>query len=427
MDQTNQTFIPFNEPPIPQSPEIKKEKKPVKWIAVLLFAIIVSYAAGYKTGIKGFIYSPKEFKVINKQDQPQGVDYDLLWNAIDIVKEKYIEKAPTDLDFLYGAVKGAVESTGDPYTTFFPPQELQDFKTQLQGSFDGIGAEIGEKNGNIVIVAPLPDSPAKKAGILPGDIIAKVNNESTQGWSSEEAVSKIRGKKGTEVTLTIVREGKTQAFDVKIIRDKIVIKSVRWEYKEIEKDGQKKNIAVITVSQFGDDTKGLFDSAVNDILTHSVSGIVLDLRSNPGGYLQTAVDLASNWVNKGDVVVTEARANSAQPYNAEGNNRLKGIKTVVLINGGSASASEILSGALHDHNLAELVGEKSFGKGSVQELIDLKDGAAVKVTIAKWITPGGKNLNKNGLDPDVETKLTDQDIKDGKDRQMEKALEEVVK
>ncbi len=406
--------------------------------------LIITFYFGYQTGHRGFVFVPKEFKVVNQQNQPANVDYNLLWAAIKTVNEKYIDQPVDQQKILYGAVKGAVEAVGDPYTTFFPPKDLQNFQTQLKGNFSGIGAEVGKKDGNIVIVAPLPDTPAERAGIRAGDLILQVDGKSTDGWSVDQAVEKIRGLKGTKVTLNIFRNTKdspvssgtgTQAslsagkpFDVTIVRDTIEIKSVTWQFKEQDVSGQKKTIAVIKLSQFGDDTKTLFDRAVNEILTKNVSGIILDLRNDPGGYLQTAVDIGSNWIKAGDVVVTEAKSTGIPTkYNAAGRNRLAGIKTVVLINNGSASAAEILAGALHDYKLAALVGEKSFGKGSVQELVDLSGGSAVKVTIAKWITPGGVNLNHDGLKPDIEVKLSEDDINGGKDPQMEKAVEEITK
>ncbi|MCL5666972.1 MAG: S41 family peptidase [Patescibacteria group bacterium] len=407
----------------------KSSNRTLRILAVIaIFAVAGSYVLGYNTGKKGFIFQPKEFKIINQADAPKTVDYQLLWDAIDTINQKYIDKPVDQQKILYGAVKGAIDAVGDPYTVFFQPSELESFKTDLKGSFDGIGAEVGMSGGNVVVVAPLDDSPAARAGLLAKDAIVQVNGESTAGWSVEQAVNKIRGPKGTEVTLTIYREGKTKPFDVKIVRDEIVVKSVKWEYKNVSVNGQNKKIAVVTLSQFGDDTKSLFSSAVNDILRQNVNGIVLDLRNDPGGYLQTAVDIASNWIPEGQVVVTEDRSEGMpQKYNAEGNNRLNGIKTVVLINGGSASAAEILAGALHDYNIGELVGEKSFGKGSVQELVDLASGAAVKVTVAKWITPDGKNLNKDGLNPDVEVKMTEDDINNNRDPQMDKALQEVTR
>ena len=412
--------------PVPVSQ--KSRSKSAKVIALIII-IVVSYIGGYQTGHKGFIFVPKSFQVINQNQAPATVDYSLLWNTLSVLQQKYIDKGSIDQQkILYGAISGAVAAVGDPYTTFFPPTELNNFKTQLQGSFAGIGAEVGEKNGNIVIIAPLPDTPASRAGILAGDIIAAVNASSTADWSVDQAVDQIRGPKGEPVTLTIVRDGKDKPFDVKIVRDTIQIKSVKWEFKDVTINGQKKQVAVVTISEFGDDTKGLFDQAVNEIVTKNPAGIIIDLRNNPGGYLQTAVDIASNWVKPGDIVVSEAHSDgTTNKYTGEGNNRLAGFKTIVMINGGSASAAEILSGALHDHGFAQLLGEKSFGKGSVQELVDLSGGSALKVTIAKWITPNGVNLNHNGLDPDIPVKLTSDDINAGKDPQMDAALQAVIK
>jgi carboxyl-terminal processing protease len=422
MDSQEQNqFSPSQNPPKPRAGYF------VKGIAVILI-VVAAYGIGYQVGRKGYIFVPKSFSVINQSSTSQTVDYSLLWDAINILNTKYIDKPIDQQKILYGAVAGAVASAGDPYTTFFPPADLQNFKTSLAGTFQGIGAEVGTKDGNIVIVSPIKDSPADKAGLQPGDIIAGVDGQSTQTWTVDMAVTKIRGPKGTVVTLSIVRAGKDKPFDVKITRDNIVIKSVTYSYKTVSINGQNKTIAVVTLSEFGDDTKALFDQAVNDILTHNVSGIIIDLRNDPGGYLQTAVDIASNWVKQGDLVVSEAHSDGTTiTYKGEGNPRLAGIKTVVMINGGSASAAEILSGALHDHGFATLLGEKSFGKGSVQELDDLPGGSAIKVTIAKWITPGGVNLNHNGLTPDVTVNMTSDDVAAGKDPQMDSALQQFTK
>ena len=399
----------------------------VKIVAALL-VVAISYMVGFKAGEQGYTIEPKEFKVVNKKNQVATVDYQLLWDAMEILNKKFIDKPINPQKMLYGAIRGAVASAGDPYTDFFEPKALQSFKTDLKGSFGGIGAEIGKKDGVIVIISPIDDTPAKKAGLLAKDIILQVNGKSTAEWSVEQTVDQIRGEKGTKVTLSLYRAGKDKPFDVNLVREDIKVKSVKWEIKNVQKDGKDKKIAIITLSRFGDDTKALFDKAVNDILTKSVDGIVLDLRNNPGGYLQTSVDLASNWIERGKNIVSEDNSSgSKQQYVATGNNRLSAYKTVVLINGGSASAAEILSGALHDYKIAELIGEKSFGKGSVQELIDLKDGSAIKVTIAKWITPNGRNLNKDGLEPDIAVKITEENITKNQDPQMEKAMEEVTK
>ena len=406
------------QPPVP--------KKGLAWriwaAAVLL--VVISFSVGYQTGHKGYVWSGSTYQVVNQSSVPKNVDYNLLWDAMKVVDSKFIGKAPTPEQYLYGAVKGAVAAAGDPYTAFFEPKELEIFNTDLKGNFDGIGAEIGKQNGNIVIIAPLDGTPASRAGLRPKDIIMKVDGASTADWTTDEAVDHIRGQRGTKVVLTIAREGRLQPFDLAIVRDQIVIKSVKWEFKQVG----SKRIAVITISRFGEDTLPLFQNAVNDVITKSADGLIVDLRNNPGGYLQSAVDVASQWVKSGDVVVKEAKSQgSEQVYTASGLNRLGGLKTIVLINGGSASAAEILAGALHDHGKATLLGEKSFGKGSVQELVNLPEGGAVKVTVAKWITPGGKNLDKDGLNPDIPVKLTEDDAKANKDPQMDKALEEITK
>lgn len=421
--------IENNYPQIP-NPKLYRYSSKIRWLILIVFlflSLIASFRLGYVMGKKGFVYEPKEFKVINQNEAPKVVDYQLLWDAIRVVNEKFIEKPATPEQILYGAVRGAVESFKDPYTTFFEPQNLETFKTDLAGSFEGIGAEIGKRDGQIVIIAPLDDMPAQKAGVMAKDIILEVDGQSTEGWSVEEAVSKIRGKKGTKVTLKLFREGRITPFDVTIERDKIEIKSVKWEFKEVERNGRTKNLAIIRLIKFGDDTLGLLQKAVNEILLKDVDGIILDLRNNPGGYLQTAADVASYWVEGGRLIVKEeVKDHSGNEFRANGQNRLKNYKTVVLINGGSASAAEILAGALQDYGLARLIGEKSFGKGSVQQLVDLRGGTAVKVTVARWITPGGKNLNKQGLTPDLEVKMTEEDYKQDKDPQMDAALREIV-
>ncbi len=408
----------------PEQQPLRSSRKGISWLIVVVL-VAVSFGAGHYTGKKGFVYEPKEFRVINQKDRAFDVDYNLLWDAIGIVSERYIDRENIDQKkVLYGAIRGAVAAAGDEYTQFFDPEELNQFKTELAGSFDGIGAEIGKKNGNVVIVAPLDGSPAEQAGLKAQDIIVAVDGQPTADWSVEQTVSKIRGPKGTEVTLTIYREGENQTQEIKIKRDKIELKSVKLEYKE--QDGKK--IAVITVTRFGDDTKELFDKAVNDVVAANVAGLILDLRNNPGGYLETSVELASQWLDKDKLVVSEAHSNgSSIPYNSKGYKRLASIKTITLINEGSASASEILAGALHDYKVSTLIGEKSFGKGSVQELIPLSNDGAVKVTVAKWITPNGKNLNKDGLDPDIEVKPSDEDLANEVDVQMNRALEEMVK
>jgi carboxyl-terminal processing protease len=308
----------------------------------------------------------------------------------------------------------------DPYTIFMDPKEAQEFSDDLLGTFEGIGAEVGMRNDLITVIAPLAGMPAEKAGIRAGDKIYAINGESTIGLGVDEAVKKIRGPKGTEVVLTIIRQDEEGPIDIKIIRDQIFVKSVKTE---IRKDG----VMVITVSNFNDDTLDLFNQAVETALTKNPKGLILDLRNNPGGYLDTAIYMASAWVKEGPVVVEQFGEGKRQEYFATGNNRLGNFKTVVLINGGSASASEIVAGALRDYKKATLVGEQSYGKGSVQSLRNLSDGSALKVTVAKWLTPSGDFINDKGITPDIEVKLSKDDLNKNIDPQMNKALELILK
>lgn len=416
--QDNQISVPGN------SKWKRFYSSPITRWALIVVVIVASFGAGLQAGKKGYVFVPKSFSIVNQAGQPQNVDYNILWQALDALNKNYIDQPIDQQKVLYGAVSGAVAALGDPYTEFFSPPDLNNFQTQLQGSFDGIGAEVGLQNGVITIAAVLDGDPAQKAGLQAKDVISAVDGKSTSGWTVDQAVTAIRGQKGTQVTLTIIRAGESKPLSFTITRDEIIVKSVTWKYQTV----QGKNIAVVTIAQFGGDTTGLFNQAVDDILKHNVDGIVLDLRGNPGGYLQSAVDVASNWVPAGKTVVTEAHSDgTSQVYTAEGNNRLTNIKTVILIDGGTASAAEILSGALHDYHYAELIGEKSFGKGSVQELINLPDNTALKVTIAKWITPDGQNLNHNGLNPDIPVSITQAQVSSGQDPQMDKALSEVTK
>jgi carboxyl-terminal processing protease len=399
-------------------------KKYTSTIVLLIVFSIGTFFGGIKLGAKGYSYSGNNFKVVNQNDAPKSVNYDLLWQALDVVNTKYIDKPVDQQKILYGAIAGAVAAVGDPYTAFFDPKQFSDFKTELGGSFEGIGAEVGLKDGVVVIVAPLDDSPAKKAGLLAGDILVKINNEDATAFTLEQAVGKIRGPKGTTVTIMVYRPAEKKQIEFKIVRQTIAVKSVKYKIQNVN----GKNIEIINVQKFGDDTNELFRQAADDVIKNKADAIVLDLRDDPGGYLDSAVNLASYWVNPGDVVVTEKHSDGTQnAYKGSGNNILSKIPTIILMNGGSASASEILTGALHDHNIAKTVGVKSFGKGSVQELINLPEGTAVKVTVAKWFTPNNINITKNGLEPDTKIERTAADITANKDPQLDKALELISK
>lgn len=346
----------------------------------------------------------------------QDVDFDLYWKVWDLLHEEYVDRDKlNEKELFYGSLKGLVAAAGDPYTVFMDPKIFEEFSNDLAGTFEGIGAEIGLKDEIITIVAPLPEMPAEKAGLKAGDKIYSIDSLSTAGMSVDEAVAKIRGEKGTEVTLSIFREGFSETKDYKLKRDKIVVKSVRTEARE---DG----IFVIRVSNFNDDTEGLFNEAVTSALSKNPKGVILDLRNNPGGYLETAIEMASEWVEDGVVVTEKFSEEKKNEYLSRGRARLKDFPAVALVNQGSASASEIVSGALQDTGEAIVIGKQTFGKGSVQTLEDLPDGSSVKITVAKWLTPKGNNITEKGITPDVLIDLTPEDFDKGKDPQMDMAV-----
>ncbi|MDP2932716.1 MAG: S41 family peptidase [bacterium] len=390
--------------------------------SLIVLALAGAFAGGYFLARSGYAVQLAPVRVINlnRDKGPQTLNWQILWDAMDVINKKYVERPIDQQTLLYGAVEGMVGSLGDPYTVFMTPQKSEEFRSDLKGEFFGIGAEIGMRSGQLVIVAPLEDSPAAAAGLKPLDAVLEVDGKGTEKIMLDDAVSKIRGPKGTTVELTIFREGWDKPRKFTIIRDKIVVKSVSSEVKDVS----GKKLGIIKLRRFGEDAKGDLDSAVNKLLSENAKGIILDLRSNPGGYITSAVEVASNWVKDGEVVVYEQYGDGRKnEYPAAGVARLAGLPTVILVNEGSASASEIVAGALHDYGLATLIGKKTFGKGSVQELVNLPDGADVKVTIAKWLTPNGKNINVEGIQPDIEVDIKQEDVDKLKDPQMDKAVE----
>lgn len=391
---------------------------------VLVIALGTSFFIGYTAGKKQAqppkIQSQKEGKILNTpQERPdyisKDVDFDLFRDVWERVKKEYVDKDVSDTKLFYGALSGIVASVGDPYTVFLDPDTAKKFEESLSGSFEGIGAEIGMKKEQIVIMAPLPDTPAERAGLRSGDMILQIDKKSTTGMTLDQAVTKIRGKRSTTVTLTIYREGEKKERDVAIVRDTIQVKSVVWSMKG--------SVAYVKVSHFNEDTESAFADAVRQALVKKPKGMILDLRNNPGGFLDTAVQMASYWVDGETVVVEKYDETKKDEYKGRVSALLKDMPTIVLVNQGSASASEIVSGALQDYGKARLVGKKTFGKGSVQDLQRLKDGSALKITVAKWLTPKGRMINELGIDPDIEVDIKDEDIVAGKDPQLDKALE----
>lgn len=331
---------------------------------------------------------------------------------------------PTDKDLEYGMIQGYVDAYKDPYTVFLPPSEAKSFAENVQGSFGGVGMNVGMKEGNIVVIAPLKGSPAERAGIKAGDIITGVDGKNVMGMNSDEAVSIIRGKIGTTVKLTVIHPQAKTTTDITVTREEIKIPTIDTETKS--------GVFVIHLYNFSAESPDLFRDALNEFLQSGSTRLVIDLRGNPGGYLDAAVAMASFFLKEGQVVVSERQGKEETVLNHRSLG-LSGIptttKVVVLTDGGSASASEILAGALKDHGVAKVVGEKTFGKGSVQELINFKDGSSLKVTIAKWFTPNGVNISEHGIMPDVEVKFgtSTPNGTDGKpiDTQLEKAIQVV--
>lgn len=362
-------------------------------------------------------------KVINKDSLPaylsNDADFNVFWEVWDIVQKNYVDGPIPETQLLYGAVAGQVAALGDPYSVFLDPDTAKKFAQELSSEFEGIGAEISIKNKFLTVVAPLPDSPAEKAGLKSGDKIYAIDGKDSAYLTLNEAVSLIRGEAGTKVTVSVIRgEGaETEELQIEIIRDKIHFDTVKWEMKG---DG----ILYIEISHFNNDTETLFNKAVSDNIGKDIKGIILDLRGNPGGFLDVAVNMAGKWVRKGDVVVFEKFSETRQnPYRSNGRAELAGIPTVALVNGGSASASEIIAGALQDYKLATIVGTQTFGKGSVQDLRELSDGSELKLTIARWLTPLERIIEGEGITPDIQVELSNEDYDNDIDPQLNKALE----
>jgi len=395
-----------------------------KFISSVIIVILLagSFYGGFWYGKNSRPSIEKVSGVFNKETgKPDSIDFSLFWDSWTQIEEKFVNRSALDYQkMVYGAIDGMVKSLGDPYTAFFPPVESKKFSEDIKGSFDGIGAEIGMRKDILIVISPLEGSPAKKAGLLAGDQILKIDDKATADLNVDEAVNLIRGSKGTQVTLAILREGWSDTKDYKITRDVINVPILKYEIKDI---GGKK-IAYIQLYEFTENAANEFTKKVNEILNSNAQGIVLDLRGNPGGYLEVAVDIASWFVDGGKLVVSEDFGNgNKNEHTSYGYKKLATYPTVVLIDQGSASASEILAGALRDDNGIKLVGEKSFGKGSVQELENLRGGTSLKMTVAKWLTPSGHSIMEQGLEPDIQVGRTQEDVDAGRDPQLDKALE----
>ncbi len=385
-------------------------------------ALLLAFGVGMYTGINERVSGLVSAQTLSGV-QPSGVDFSKFWQAWALLNKNFVETqssstAPTDQEKLYGAIKGLTESYGDPYTVFLAPVEAQQFNEAIAGSFSGVGMEMGNKDGKITVIAPLKGSPAERAGILSGDTVIMVDATSTQGLSVDDAVKLIRGPKGTTVKLTLERASTTQPIVVSIVRDTINVPTI---------DGSSKNgVYTIALYSFTQNSAELFRGELRKFVQSGDKKLILDLRGNPGGYLEAAVQMASFFLPIGQTIVTEdykgKQTNSVHRslgYNVFAG---KGVKMAILVNQGSASASEILAGALQQNGVATVVGMPTFGKGSVQQLLQLGGGAEIKITVARWLTPNGSSISDGGLQPDIKAERTAEDFQANKDPQMDAAL-----
>jgi carboxyl-terminal processing protease len=391
-----------------------------RWVLPALILLVLLGAGVFQAGVSYGEKHPQTLLVRgvnNLEATSTPADFSTFWQAWNLIDEKYLRQGEVNgQEKVYGAIQGLVGSLNDPHSVYFPPTDNQKFQEDIQGNFGGIGAELGFRKGGVVVIAPLKNTPAERAGLKSGDLILQVNSSSTEGLSVDEVVDWIRGPKGTEVKLVVLREGLDAPKEIKIVRDTISIPTLDYKIEN--------GIAYVQLYSFNANAETVFYEAFLEMVKKGAKGMVLDLRNNPGGYLEVAVDLAGWFVPEGEIVVSEAGRNGERiEFKAKGSSPLLELPTVVLMNEGSASASEILAGALRDIRGIQLVGTKSFGKGTVQQLLELKDGSSVKLTVAHWVLPHGQVIDGEGLKPDHEVDISDEDIAQRRDPQLEKAKE----
>jgi carboxyl-terminal processing protease len=389
--------------------------------------VAFAFSLGYIYGFKGYVTNIQKFpKVTIDREMPsdkKDLNFSLFWRVWDTVHVKYYDKDKIiDSEMVYGAIRGMVSAIGDPYTIFLPPEENKVVQEDLQGSFEGVGIQIGFKGNQLAVMSPLPKSPAEAAGVKAGDFIIGIKDDSrnidmgTSGISLPEAVQAIRGPAGTKVTLVLLREGEDEPLEIDVQREAINLPSIVVEYV-----GDGESIAHVQVLKFSGETLTEWEKEIVELLKRpDLKGVIVDVRNNPGGYLQGSVELASDFLESGDVVTIEEVGNGVRSeYRVEKLGRLRNIKTVVLVNGGSASASEIFAGALKDHDRALLVGETTFGKGTIQEPQQINDGTGLHITIARWLTPSGFWVDEGGLKPDKEI---EDNVETDEDEQLQEAI-----
>ncbi len=366
-------------------------------------------------------------KVLAPRSAPidlEDVNFNDFWLAWELIKSRHVNDAVKDQELYYGAMKGLVEGLKDPHSAFFTPEKVQSFKEDMNSAFFGIGAELGMKDEQIVVVAPMDGSPALKAGVKAGDVIVEIDGVSTEGMTVFDAVKKIRGADGTEVKLKLWRKGLEEPVEVTVVRGEIKVDSVKWKMIT----AGKQRLAVITITGFHSDTVELFDKAVTEILAKKPAGLILDLRNNPGGWLHAAVKVSSAWIKgRQPVVVVKPRYGRPEVSLSTGADRLSAMPTVVLVNKGSASASEIVAGALQDYGAARIIGETTYGKGSGQQDFSLSDGSVIHLTTFLWYTPKDRSIQKAGIAPDETVTADPADLKKKKDAQMSRAIQYLLK
>lgn len=412
----------------------------------VVFAAAIFYS-GFYFGEKRQPEIDKVRELSNKEKNitsKDTIDFSPFWKTWNVLNDRYVGNATTSLqEKVWGAIEGLASSLKDPYTVFLPPDESAAFESEIQGSFEGVGMEIDSRDGVIVVVSPLKGTPAESSGLQPGDKIIKINDTVTTNMKTDAAVKLIRGKAGTAVRLTIIRNGKRAPFEVSITRGVITIPTIDTEIKHAPaKKGEESatttsadilrenGVFVIKLYNFSSAAPELFRQALRDFILSNSTRMIIDLRGNPGGFLEVAVDIASFFLPVGDTVAIEDHGGKEgnRIYRSHGYNVFNDkLKMAILVNGGSASASEILAGALSEHGKAKIVGTKTFGKGSVQELVKITPDTSLKVTIARWLTPKGHSISKEGLTPDVVVDRTQEDIEKNRDPQLNKAIELLTK
>jgi len=395
------------------------------YVVAIILVVLGIFFTGFYFGKVNQRENEKIASILNKNiGVGESIDFAPFWKAWEVINDKYVSSSTTtpektdNQNRVYGAIEGMVKSLGDPYTTFFPPVESKSFSEEISGNFEGVGMEVGMKDDVLTVIAPLKDTPAYRAGIKSGDKIIKIDETLTSGLNTGEAIKIIKGKKGTKVKFTLVREGVKEPLIIEVIRDVINIPTIDTEIKG--------DVFIIRLYNFSAISSNSFRGALRKFVESGKYKMVIDLRGNPGGYLESAVDMASWFLPSGKVVVKEDFKNEkdTQIFRSKGYNIFNNqLKLVILIDGGSASASEILAGALHEHGIATLVGTQSFGKGSVQELVEITSDTSLKVTIARWLTPKGTSISNGGLTPDVVVKFDEKGFLKGVDNQLEKAIE----